>query len=50
MKKYFLENTLELSAADTIYTVCCKEVTKDHKSYLEKMGFVKENSVYVKNA
>jgi len=24
MKKYFLENTLELSAADTIYTVCCE--------------------------
>ena len=101
MKKYFLENTLELSAADTIYTVCCegvpagvlagkkegdaleisfdyttptyrdcsagrflyaklaeegykkficKEVTEGHKSYLEKMGFVKENGVYVKNA
>lgn len=100
MKKYFLENTLELSAADTIYTVCCegvpagvlvgkkegdaleisfdyttptyrdcsvgrflyaklaedgykkficKEVTEGHKSYLEKMGFVKENGVYVKN-
>ena len=26
MKKYFLENTLELSAADTIYTVCCEGV------------------------
>ena len=101
MKKYFLENTLELSAADTIYTVCCegvpagvlagkkegdaleisfdyttptyrdcsagrflyaklaeegykkficKKVTEGHKSYLEKMGFVKENGVYVKNA
>ena len=24
MKKYFLENTLELSAADTIYTVCLR--------------------------
>ena len=101
MKKYFLENTLELSAADTIYTVCCegvpagvlagkkegdaleisfdyttptyrdcsagrflyaklaeegykkficKKATEGHKSYLEKMGFVKENGVYVKNA
>ena len=101
MKKYFLENTLELSAADTIYTVCCegvpagvlagkkegdaleisfdyttptyrdcsagrflyaklaeegykkficKKVAEGHKSYLEKMGFVKENGVYVKNA
>ena len=101
MKKYFLENTLELSAADTIYIVCCegvpagvlagkkegdaleisfdyttltyrdcsagrflyaklaeegykkficKKVTEGHKSYLEKMGFVKENGVYVKNA
>ena len=28
----------------------CKEVTEGHKSYLEKMGFVKENGVYVKNA
>ena len=26
MKKYFLENTLDLSAADTIYTVCCEGV------------------------
>lgn len=26
MKKYFLENTLELSAADTIYIVCCEGV------------------------
>ena len=101
MKKYFLENTLKLSAADTIYTVCCegvpagvlagkkegdaleisfdyttptyrdcsagrflyaklaeegykkficKKATEGHKSYLEKMGFVKENGVYVKNA
>ena len=101
MKKYFLENTLELSAADTIYIVCCegvpagvlagkkegdaleisfdyttptyrdcsagrflyaklaeegykkficKKATEGHKSYLEKMGFVKENGVYVKNA
>ncbi len=99
MKKYFLENTLELSAADTIYSLLrgvpagvlagkkegdaleisfdyttptyrecsagrflyaklaeegykkfiCKEVTEGHKSYLEKMGFVKENGVYVKN-
>lgn len=87
MKKYFLENTLELSAGvlagkkegDALeisfdyttptYRDCsagrflyaklaeegykkfiCKEVTEGHKSYLEKMGFVKENGVYVKNA
>ena len=87
MKKYFLENTLELSAGvlagkkegDALeisfdyttptYRDCsagrflyaklaeegykkfiCKEVTEGHRSYLEKMGFVKENGVYVKNA
>lgn len=100
MKKYFLENTLDLSAADVVYTVCCegnpagvlagnkngdtleisfdyttptyrdcsvgtflyskleeegykkficKETKEGHKGYLEKMGFVKENDVYVKN-
>ena len=87
MKKYFLENTLELSAGvlagkkegDALeisfdyttptYRDCsagrflyaklaeegykkfiCKKATEGHKSYLEKMGFVKENGVYVKNA
>ena len=36
-------------AEDGYKKFICKEVTEGHKSYLEKMVFVKENCFYVKN-
>lgn len=42
MKKYFLENTLELSAADTIYTVCCEGGSRRSISGKERRRCVRD--------